>query len=49
MAPLDPVGRVVEVEEGMRRKGDRVYGDGAHWVCSPSSGALNQSPLARTQ
>jgi hypothetical protein len=49
VAPLDAVGRVVEIEEGMGRNADRVYGDGAHCVCSPSSRALNQSPLARTQ
>lgn len=49
VAPLEAVGCVVEVEEGMWRHVDRVNRDGAHWVCSPSSRALNQSPLARTQ
>ena len=49
VAPLDTVGRVVEVEVGMGRDVDRVDYDGAHWVCSPSSRALTQSPLARTQ
>lgn len=35
--------------EETSRNGNRVYGSGPHCVCSPSSCALNQSPLARTQ
>ena len=49
VASLDTVGRVVEIEEGMGWYGNRVDGRGPHCVCSPSSCALNQSPLARTQ
>lgn len=43
------IGGIVEIKEGMAGHRGRLRGGRHHCVCSASSRALNQSPLARTQ